>query len=273
MKFYTLWDKGRDEAPPLVKTVISSWEAEVGAHNIEVFDSTDLDRELAQLGIDTSWIPIAQKSDLLRTKLLSDRSGVWFDATLLPMQGAAKWIEDQTSKAGFFALSRPGSDRIISSFLLASSHGNPVCERMLKCLTAYFSVQRKPGWKRTLRPSYIRWRKRAKRDPRWSVSPQDGAKYPYFPYFTFHYLFEELIHSDEEVNEVWEAMPRFAAGRALLVQRCLDYGSVEEFLKLYPDVIMLSPVHKLSWKKPLPSQFLEEFPFMSTKGRPRGGGT
>lgn len=259
MKFYTLWDKGRDQAPALVETVISAWEREVGTDNVIVMDGADLDREIAQLNIDTSWIPIAQKSDLLRTKLLAERSGVWFDATLLPMKGAAQWIETQTKQSGFFALSRPGPDRMISSFLLASSPGNAACEHMLVSLTSYFSAHRRPGWKSSLRPSYIRWRRRAKRDPLWSVSPEGGALYPYYPYFAFHYLFERMVREDGEVRAIWDGMPRSAAGRAHLLQRCLDHCSQEEFLKLFPDALTHSLVHKLSWKKPVPDRLLEEF--------------
>lgn len=99
---------------------------------------------------------------------------------------------------------------------------------------------------------YSLWRRRAKRDPLWSVSPQGGAKYPFYRYFAARYLFEYLVRTDEEARRVWLATPYVSTLRAHLAQRCLDYGGPEEFRKIYPDVADHSFVHKLSWKKPFP---------------------
>ena len=120
-KIWILWYQSLSEAPFVVRKCIDSWIKENPTWDVVILDSGCLDKYI-RLGLPEkklTSLPLATQSDLVRLALLSEYGGVWADATTLCMKPLDDWIDDYCT-SGFFAFYRPGRDRILSSWFIAS---------------------------------------------------------------------------------------------------------------------------------------------------------
>ena len=212
---HSLWDTGAAGAPELVRKAFESWSLHAPGFDVRVLDQDDLDRHLRELGLQDRGLPIQAASDVLRAKLLREQGGVWLDATCLLTRPLGDWMPGLVRPSGFFAFSRPASDRLIASWCLASDGAEPLLEALLAALARYLSVDR------TLYRGFggvARWnlparrvRRRALSDPLWAVRPDGGARHPFAPYYFFHYLFEHVVSGADAAAAVWSATPRRSA--------------------------------------------------------------
>ncbi|OWY15584.1 hypothetical protein B6V72_03130 [Thioclava sp. F34-6] len=137
MKIHSLWNTGWQEPPSVVAKVRQSWDHHAGDYEVNALQDDDLQRHMEELGLSNANLTIQAASDLLRTKLLFEQGGIWLDATCLLSDPLSNWISDATSESGFFAFTRPGADRLISSWCLASEAGTPMLEDFLSRLVKY----------------------------------------------------------------------------------------------------------------------------------------
>ena len=71
------------------------------------------------------------QANLVRLALLLKYGGVWADATTFCINPLDEWIDDY-SKSGFFVFSKPGPDRMIANWFIASEKGNPLIAKLYK---------------------------------------------------------------------------------------------------------------------------------------------
>lgn len=215
-RIYIFWDKGESKAPEIVKHCIESWRGK----NLD-WTVTVLDADAAKNFVDPDSLPpeirIAHYADLLRMKILSEHGGIWVDATCMCLKPLSSWIFPLLSQSGFFVFSRPGPDRLISNWFIASSADSPIISKWSAVSERYWRLQHR--------------------------------KYP--PYFWVHYLFEALTRWDPDVRRLWRKMPKVSAVPSLLVTRSLVEGgqsSTNVRLAKAAYIQKLSYKGKFSWQ-------------------------
>ncbi|NVO26739.1 hypothetical protein HJ526_04855 [Donghicola sp. C2-DW-16] len=259
---YALWNTGLSSAPKLVRNVLRSWEIHAPEYRVKLLEEKDLKAHLREIGLDDRNLPVQAASDILRTKLLRDNGGVWLDATCLLSEPLDAWVSKGVAPSGFFALTRPGSNRLISSWFLAAEPDAGIMSELLDRITDYWSIDRlvysafegAPRWNILGR----RARKRALSDPRWSVAPDGGGRAPFAPYYWMHYNFDWLVHNNDLAMSTWSKTPRISAVPA----HCLGHaGAAGEFDLLdegsIRSMIEASPIHKLNWRIEFPERLYE----------------
>ncbi len=178
-RLWIYWAQGWDHAPPIVRACLRSWLKFNDGWEINVLDDLVLKNcsaysELVDLSLKDK-IEIEAFSDILRIELLTKFGGVWADATLFCTRPLDGWLH-AASRSSFFAFSRPGAGREISSWFLASANDSPLM----------------PVWRESVR-AY--WRERSSRDN----------------YFWLHLLFNDIIANNSISREVWSRTVRISA--------------------------------------------------------------
>ncbi len=138
-RIWILWYQGLSEAPFIVKKCITSWKNENPNWDVIVLDKENLndyiDDVLPPEKIEK--LTFTKRSDLFRLQLLTKFGGVWADATTLCMKPLDDWI-DEYSTSGFFAFNKPGNDRILSSWFIASQKNCPIIAKWNEFFISYF---------------------------------------------------------------------------------------------------------------------------------------
>lgn len=206
------WDQGLEEAPELVRECFESWRVLNPGWTIRVWEA-----ESANAVVDRSSLPEGLKttpySDILRTCLLHEFGGVWVDATVLCRQPLDSWLLFVMAQCDFFAFRRPGPDREISSWFLASRPGSPISRELRKAVFSY--------WSRQLRPTRV--------------------------YHWYHYLFEYLVRTSPAFRREWRETPELSAVPLILLQEHIADGSPPQEWQI--DLFRAVPMHKLSYKR------------------------
>jgi hypothetical protein len=201
------WHSGEADAPEIVARCIASWRSLNPGWDVRVLDDASYARFADMSDVKTK--RIAHWADILRLRLLARHGGVWADATLLCARPLDHWLPLVTP-SGFFAFSRPGPDRIIANWIIASVPGNTLTVRLEKALTRYWIGRRRVS-----------------------------------AYFAFHYLTEHLVRSDPAAAQIWARTPKVPAEPMLALHEALKTASRPNFA---PTRFDCAPVHKLSWK-------------------------
>jgi len=175
---WCLWLQGWANAPKVVQSCLMSWKRLNPEYTIHVLDKSLLEKFIPHEDLcriyKNDMEPEAQ-SDLIRIELLNRYGGIWADATTMCTRSLDKWLPESMNE-GFFAFELRGTDRIISSWFLASSKGNYIICKWRQCVHIY-------------------WRHRETREQ----------------YFWFHNLFKEAYNSDMSFREIWDRVPKQTA--------------------------------------------------------------
>jgi len=210
-KIFILWSTGIDSAPEIVKYCAASWSRLNPGWEVQVLDMGAADRICDRKEFPES-LRVPHYSDLLRVKLMKTHGGIWVDATCLCMKPLDQWIDAIFCQAEFFAFTYPGKDRMISSWFLASTKGNPIVSGWFEALEAF--------WKKPRRKA---------------------------PYFSSHYLFEAEIRRNRKSAKSWQNTPKFSAVAPHLLKRILVHNY--EITPAMKQTLRAAPVQKLSHKK------------------------
>jgi hypothetical protein len=273
MKIFALWDKGRAEAPDIVRRCLDRWEELNPGHDLVVLDRDDLEARLGDLPGPVRDLPIQGATNVLRTRLLAEEGGVWTDATVLPILPIDDWLPGLLEPAGFFAFAKPGRARPLASWFLAAQPGSPLPRRILQEILAYWDRPRSRGiylpptfrQRLALRlrdPRRYAWSRRYMHDLVWSVRPDGGRESGLHPYHWYHYLVGWLLESDPEFRAAWERMPCRSAIAVHNVQRSRvqDGLTDREFGQAVPHLLRTGPVQKLNWRLDWPEATFERVP-------------
>tara|TARA_B100000787_G_scaffold129752_2_gene98638 strand:+ start:111 stop:1076 length:966 start_codon:yes stop_codon:yes gene_type:complete len=95
---FTYWHQGTHKLPRFAKALVSMWEKLNPGWTLYVLDQGSVKPWLTEQQntfLDSMRIPkIAHYSDMIRTYLLLNHGGVWFDVTLLPLRPLEYWDFD-----------------------------------------------------------------------------------------------------------------------------------------------------------------------------------
>lgn len=220
------WHDGEDAAPGLVRYCISTWRRHNPDWDVRVLDSSN-----ASDYVDIDYVPAGTRlqlvADALRLELLDRYGGVWADVTCLCTGPLADWLMNRLGE-GFFAFARPGPDRPLGNWFLASLPGSPLVASWLEVSRLY--------WRNGFQSNHIG--ETGRRDQ-----------------FIYHYLFEWMINSRRQLHSQWLSVPTLPAGPPHRLQMEIKRHSVfpswrPPVASLIPDILS-SPdvrVHKLDWR-------------------------
>lgn len=196
-----------------------SWLRHNRSWELRTLDRQDLDRLVdlhAIAGSHLAEITPQALSDIARVALLEAHGGVWADATTFCCRPLDDWLPDALG-GGFFAFARPGRDRLISSWFLASSDGHP--------LTTAWAREVRRYWRGTAFQSRPRIGRALDKLLGGSVDAtglwltpaiRDGLKLR--PYYWLHYLFAEALRRDRRAAEAWASAGKRPADGAHRLQ-------------------------------------------------------
>jgi Capsular polysaccharide synthesis protein len=206
---WSYWKQGESAAPDLVKSCIASWRDLNPGWDVRVLDDGSVSRFTAMTGVPES-ISVQGYSDVLRVRLLDEHGGVWVDATTLCATPLDHWLPP-LMQSGFFAFSRPGQDRVVASWFIASERGGTLIRAWRRSTDAYWSNVRRP-----------------------------------YHYYWLHYLLEWVALTNHAAGARWAGTPHVSADGPHLIQRSLRHGDGAP-----PDATPLDaiPIHKLTWKR------------------------
>lgn len=207
------WDSGIETAPELVKACVQSWQDHNPGWTFNIWDGDSANRivDRAQFPANLKTTPY---SDILRTFLLDKIGGVWVDATVFCTRPLDDWLPYLMTHCDFFAFRRPGPDREIASWFLASRPGRPIIRQLRAAVMDY--------WRRQETATRV--------------------------YHWYHYIFEYLVRTSPGFRREWRKTPSLSGLGMLGLQNHLaDDGRPS------PSELMLFqslPMHKLSHKRP-----------------------
>jgi hypothetical protein len=236
-----LWLQGLEQAPLVVSKCYESWLLQNKGWEIVLLDHTNL-RDYMNLSV----VPCTDQalSDVVRINLLAKYGGIWVDATCFCNKPLDSWIYNYMAQ-GFFAFERPGPDRMISSWFIASFKNSYITETLNTVVNAYWRANPKLVFYEN-----SRWR--------WLVKypPKDSQRWFNFfytkglkihPYFWFHFLFERIYLENEKVRELWDATSKISADIPHVLQNAGLLEPLSNELKNEIDG-RSAPLYKLSWK-------------------------
>jgi hypothetical protein len=235
---YSLWLQGQDKAPDLVRLNFSRWATLNPHYRLRILDRKDVDLLLRGSGLPIDTLAPQALSDILRTRLLLDEGGIWADASVFPIRPLDEWIPGILTRSGFFAFERPGPDRLISSWFLASTPANLILRELWKEIGRYWSKPRQ-----LLRGIPA--------DPMACVSPEGAAASDSYPYYWFHYLFQHLVENRPEVAALWSDCVKSPAELPSRLQRLFKENKRPGEQDIM-QAAAAAPLQKLSWRVSYP---------------------
>jgi hypothetical protein len=208
-----LWFQGLDKAPYVVRKCHESWVTKNPGWQIVTLDNEVLPRLVSadyHAG-NLARLSMQHRSDLVRLDLLARHGGVWADATCYPVCPLDNWLWPNL-RAGFFAFSRPGPDRMISNWFLAAEAGNILVSRLYERMLSYWRDHSLRDDRQKLSAKVLtRLLRKSERTRAWWFSRPVMNGLGIAPYYIFHYGFEKLVREDPECAAVWERTPRISA--------------------------------------------------------------
>lgn len=120
---WTAWLQGPGHEPELVRRCVESWRLRNPSWKVVTLDEAGAEPYLRATGLPLDRIkrmPLQKQSNLLRMRLLTQRGGVWVDATTFCLRPLDSWLPDVMS-AGFFCFRNPGPDRIVANWFMAAA--------------------------------------------------------------------------------------------------------------------------------------------------------
>ena len=248
---WMLWFQGLADAPFVVKKCVDSWVRENPTWNVVVLDRNNLgdyvslalpDEKLQALSLNL-------QSDLIRLQILSDHGGVWADTTAFCMKPLDEWIDDYT-ESGFFAFHRPGRDRMLSTWFIASAKGSPMVSRLKDRMLSLFAENTfnvTGKLQRNLSYYLGKVLNRSEATTEYWFLPIFTKILRICPYYVVHYLCKRLVDSDPECQSIWNRMKKFDAVPLHSICRYGLLSPVSDALKHEIDEGGV-PVYKLTWK-------------------------
>jgi hypothetical protein len=204
-RIWIFWAQGLDQMPPVPRACIESWSQHNPDWDIKILTG----KSLCEWADPRLCLPYTQSqrpyrvSELARLNLLAEHGGVWVDATCYCMKPLDEWLPGCLG-SGFFAFDRPGRDRLMSSWFLASSPKGYIPRQMFEALDRYYLGRKlsDTGWRRVVRRVLDSVLNQSTRTTSlwfaWPL-PQLGIS----PYLSFHYKFSQLTESDPVFRDIW----------------------------------------------------------------------
>ena len=137
---FTYWHQGWAEIPHVLRVCLNSMQRHHADWKIHLLDAHAVSEWLEPIPIpDQKWkaLPLAHRSDVIRTQLLLRHGGVWADPTVWFAGPMDEWLGARMD-SGLFMFYRPGRDRLISNWFIAAEAGNELLTRFYEELCRYW---------------------------------------------------------------------------------------------------------------------------------------
>jgi hypothetical protein len=244
-----LWLQGLDNAPYVVRRCYESWVARNPSWHVISLDEESL-RKFASVDYSAgniSALSPQHRAGLLRLDLLAHHGGLWVDATCFCVQPLDEWLPPST-ESGFFAFHRPGPDRVMSSWFLASEPGNRLVSMLYERLLAHWGDHRfRNDERQLLVKTLTRLLQGSDRTRAWWFSRPLRDWLAIHPYYMLSYGFEKLVHDDPECARIWDRTPKISADgpHRLYEAGLLAPATAESRAEIDRRDV---PVYKTSWR-------------------------
>ena len=175
---WMLWLQGYENAPEIVRISHDNWKRMNPDYQMIMLDAkTSADYMPAEehARIFSQQKPPEAISNEIRLALLHFHGGLWADATTLCIKPLDSWLSNHATR-GFFAFDRPGPNRMLSTWFLASSKANPATSAWRNATVDY-------------------WQGRTERHT----------------YFWLHLLFATCYETDPQVRQIWDNTVKISA--------------------------------------------------------------
>jgi hypothetical protein len=247
-RIWMLWFQGEEGMPWLVRRCYESWVECNPSWEVILLSDENLHQYVDLDYSSLSYLGKATVADLIRLELLAKYGGAWVDATCLCMRPLESWLPGYF-QSGFFAFDRPGRDRPLSVWFIASSPRNPLVVKWFSEVRAYLT-----SVKFRNREHPLAWAAlhvilgRNERTALLWFSRFVHRGIRIYPYFSPAYKFIEIVKQNADCSAIWAATPRLSA-------RLADFG-----LRRIPLLRPISeeitreineepaPLYKLTWK-------------------------
>ncbi len=237
-----LWLQGLDKAPIEVKKCYESWVKRNPGWQVIFMDESNIAEHITP----PKWeVAKYVTSEILRINLLAKHGGVWVDATCFCVKPLDEWLPAYMG-AGFFAFERPGPDRMLSSWFLASNKDNYITTAYQKRVNAFWAENKGLRLIEGTKWEFL-CKKLQKRNPQIWFNSFLTKVLKVHPYFWFHYTFEYIYLRDGKFRQLWDSVPKFSADIPHRLLLAGLFGPITEELKL-EIAKKISPVYKLTWK-------------------------
>jgi hypothetical protein len=215
---YILWFQGFHQAPEVVHWCVQSWKYYNPTWTLVLLDHSNIHQYISssemkkKMPNKANMIP-SHVSDVIRLLLLGKYGGVWADSTVFCNRPLDDWLYGQNISAGFFAFSRPGPDRMLSSWFLYSAKQDYLVDQWANATIHYFATHKQ-------------------------------AEH----YFILHYLFQDLYDHDIQFQSIWKQVPQIPVpgGPHLFLERGYTSPLTKDVIQAVNSKAI--PVYKLSWK-------------------------
>jgi hypothetical protein len=193
-----MWDTPQEAWPPLVSFCVNLWRDLNPDYNVEIYDAARA-RELVKSDFDLEiydTIKIQHQADILRTKLLAERGGIWVDATCMPHRPVRLWI-DRFQDSDFAGLKTLTAGQTVDNWFMISKKCSILMQKQYQNLINYWKTPKIPLPQDARSISMI-----AERSLLF-VSDAAAHDLRIAPYFLWQYLFTRLYETDAEFSEVF----------------------------------------------------------------------
>jgi hypothetical protein len=196
---FIMWNKPRDQWPLLVTFCVDLWIKLNPEFNIEIYDSQkaiDFIKEDFDLDIYQK-LKVQHQSDILRTKLLAERGGIWVDATCMPHRPVRLWI-DSFEGVDFAGLKTLTQGQTIDNWFMISRQSSTLMKKQYVALQGYWKTPKiyLPQDPESIAIIAENWQE--------YVTDFMAHKMRLAPYFIWQYLFTSLVASDTEFAELFK---------------------------------------------------------------------
>ena len=255
-KIWILWFQGEEEMPYVVRHCFKSWKIHNPEYDIQLLtsqnytDFIEIEEQILSNGIITK----QALSDIVRVFLLDKYGGVWVDATCFCTKPLDAWLP-QSMTFDFYAFQKPGVDRLISSWFLASeAKGDFISAYKQKVLNYWMNsnVKKQMGGDVDVSSLNDRTMQRLKKTKgmswafvlRFFIEVYIKKK---SPYFWFHYLFALILHSNMKMKRAWFEQNSFSSdGPHILIREGLDELITDDIKQVIASNDV--PLYKLDWR-------------------------
>lgn len=246
---WMIWLQGEDQMPLIVQECVASWRALNPTWEVRLLDAQSIRTYIdPDVYLAIKHLPPQHLSDIFRILLLEKYGGVWADASLYCAKPLDTWL-NEASASGFFAFEKPRDDKLMSNWFMAARKDTYIVEALHKTVTSYWT-------KGFLLPKGIQ-KLYFKFDQlmyllgmAWIMKKTMHLTKKYlglFPYYCFHYIFDELYAKDETFQKQWDDTPKKSANAPHTITFFGFETPLSHALKRKIEDQII-PVHKLSWR-------------------------
>ncbi len=248
---WVMWWQGYETSPAIVKRCIRSWVKKNPDWELVFLDKDSVKEYLTLdyiVNFKENVMHLQHLADVIRINLLAKYGGVWVDATCFCCKPLNEWL-DRYIKSGFFAFSNPGRDRLIANWFLAADRESYIACQLADSVNKYWSINVLTPANKIVAKKLIELISYDYRITSIWFSWVFFKHLKVYPYFCFHYKFNQAYCKNKVFRRNWDSSEKFCADGPLILKRLRkidDNDSLQSFFNEIDNIDF--PVYKLNWR-------------------------